>query len=99
MNTINAFVCGFVCLATVLVTVSAYSEDNVADFCDLCQLKKNEMACLVCKEALENDELAMQYGDINKRGGFHRQTRMFPCQCCAFSRHQNFYCCANCNKK
>lgn len=90
----------FMCLCVCIVTVRGGSEDDVTDLCNLCALERNEnsVACMICRSVLENEPDSNEYRNMNKRG-FLRQTRLFPCQCCAFSRHQNAYCCDKCYKK
>ena len=98
MNAVNALTLAFVFIAAVMATVNAGREEDILDFCDLCDSDQNELACLICKRAMQNNQASLEYGDIEKRG-FLRQTRLFPCQCCLFSRHQNTYCCDQCYKK
>lgn len=97
MQAMNILGCLIACIC--FGAIYAGGQKDVLELCDLCTSSENDLACAICEKALQKERsLSPEYGDVEKRG-FRRQTRLFPCQCCAWSRHQNLYCCDQCYKK
>lgn len=97
MKTSQIFGCLVICVCFAII--HAGGQNDVLELCDLCSTSRNDLACAICEKVYQNNrDSPPPYDEIEKRG-FRRQTRLFPCQCCAWSRHQNVYCCDQCYKK
>ncbi|OWF37772.1 hypothetical protein KP79_PYT15629 [Mizuhopecten yessoensis] len=79
------------------------NTDSTLSVCDRCYLYVDKQACQLCDlrtEDLEESEVprvpASVYQGMNKRAGYVRHTRLFPCQCCAISRNFHTNCCSRC---